>query len=123
MNTVCIVIPFTLGVSVASSYSHFLHFVKTLFIWFMITYVCICICVYIYVYIYIYISLVLCLSAGPWHPCSPLISILSPSFHCRVTPFLQVVNHSHSWSFSQFLTNHPSLYHEFQQTVPSYHVT
>src|SRR5579864_2704825 len=53
--------------------------------------------VYIYIYIYIYISssLVLCHTAGPWHPCPPPISILSPSFHFCIIAFLQIVNHTH----------------------------
>src|SRR5580692_2759167 len=64
---------------------------------------------YIHVYIYIYIymsssSLVLCPSAGPWHPRSPRLSIIGPPFHFGVRSFFYIVNHAHPWSPSWLLS-------------------
>jgi hypothetical protein len=72
----------------------------------------------IYMYIYIYMSspsLVLCLTACPWHPCPPFVSIFSPffsflcnpSFKSSIMPSLAalLVSYPPSFPLSQALTS------------------
>ena len=60
----------------------------------------------------------LCPEAGPGHPISPPLTILSSSFHIFIRALLQFFQHSYPWPSFWSLSDHPSLQYFSHQSIP-----